>query len=57
MRERKEAVALIQDQLATDGRRYKEKTYWHYGAMELRELMDFIYGGEPKTEEEKIKKC
>ena len=26
----------------------------HYGAQELRELLDYIYGGEPKTAAEKI---
>ena len=26
----------------------------HYGKQEVRELMDFIYGGEPQTDEQKI---
>lgn len=29
---------------------------WHYGVLELRELMDFIYEGEPKSESEWVNK-
>lgn len=26
----------------------------HYGKQEVRELMDFIYGSEPQTDEQKV---
>ena len=55
MKERKDAVLLIQKQLNNETDAYKKKdTLWHYGRQELRELMDFIYGTEPLIDEEKI---
>ena len=50
---RADAVTLITKQL------YNSKidsSLWHYGRMELRELMDFIYGGIPDSPEEMIMK-
>lgn len=32
-----------------------QKRAWHYGRQDVRVLMDFIYGREPQTEEEKIR--
>ena len=62
MVDRREAVSLILHQLgqgvdkytrADDG--WDSKTQpWHYGRVELRILMDFIYGGPPRDEEEEI---
>lgn len=31
------------------------KSAWHYGYCELRALMDFMFSGEPKNEEDKLK--
>jgi len=45
------AVKLIEKQL--DGETEK-CTMAHYGRCELRELLDFIYGEEPKKPSEKI---
>ena len=28
---------------------------WHYGRQDVRELLDFIFEGEPTTDQEKIK--
>lgn len=53
MRSRAEAVALIERQLEGEHSRDKPNTH-HYGVQELRELMDFIYEGEPKTAGEVI---
>lgn len=52
---RAEAVRLIEYQLNdTKDSEAKPNTY-HYGRVELRALMDMIYGGPPQSEEEKIK--
>mgnify|MGYP000232690723 CR=1 FL=1 len=50
MKTREEAVSLIIDQLenlTVEGKDYK----WHYGRLEIRELIDFIYESEPKNED------
>lgn len=52
---RREATALIEKQLNNETPADKEKSGWHYGKKELRELMDAIYGGVPACDEEKIK--
>ena len=31
-----------------------KKDGWHYGLIELRELLDFLYNSEPKTDKEKL---
>ena len=31
-------------------------TGWHYGKVELRDLMDYIYGGKPTNEDQLIKR-
>jgi len=33
---------------------YKVGDCWHYGKQDLRQLMDFIYDGEPEKEDELI---
>jgi hypothetical protein len=50
---RNEAVRLILEQLG----RYEKKVgqQHHYGRQELRELMDFIYEGEPQGPQEILK--
>lgn len=48
---REKAVELINKQLDSNYPAYKP----HYGREELRELMDFIYGGKPTCESEEIK--
>lgn len=32
-----------------------QKAAWHYGLCELRQLMDFIYGGPPENKEQEVK--
>lgn len=51
---RTELVKFIIDQLEnlSDERYEKKYRRTHYGLVELRDLLDFIYGEEPKTEEE-----
>lgn len=34
----------------------REKPRWHYGKQELRDLLDFIYGGPPASEDEELKR-
>ena len=53
MKPRKKAAELIRAQFydAIEGR-YPKKNAWHYGKMELFELLDFIYGSKPTKEEE-----
>lgn len=55
MKSRAEAVELIRKQLDHETPEQEQgPSLWHYGRFELRLLMDFIYEGEPKTEEEYI---
>lgn len=51
---RKETVELIYKQLDMETSAAKNKSHHHYGKAELRELLDFIYGGPPENEEEFI---
>lgn len=52
MKSRKEVVEYIQS-----GALEKEctgmKSYWHFGKVELRKLLDFVYEGDP-SEDEKL---
>ena len=58
MKTRKESVKFIKKQFGTD--KYfpecsREKgEHFHYGKQELRELMDFIFIGPPKSKDEEI---
>lgn len=59
MKTRAEAAALIKKQLnndigATTTISGRDKYCRHYGLQELRELMDFIYEGEPKDVSEEV---
>jgi len=56
MKTRKEVVELVQKQLTGMFDSNLNKYAWHYGIVELRELLDFIYEGPPETEEEFILK-
>lgn len=48
MKPRAQAVKFILEQL--DGKRESAgKRAWHYGRCELRDALDFIYGGPPKS--------
>ena len=52
---RQEVVSFIQDQFERRQEYYPRKdNRWHYGLVELKELLDFIYGGAPKNEKEAI---
>ena len=53
MKSRAEAAALVQRQLENNKRGLNVYAH-HYGRMELRELLDFIYEGEPKSDAERI---
>ena len=50
---RKEVAKLIEDQMYR-GPSNSDKNHFHYGYVELRELMDFIYGGPPTCKEEEL---
>lgn len=52
---RADAVALIYDQFDRCTHAHeRKKGREHYGAQELRELLDAIYGGPPVGEDEKL---
>jgi hypothetical protein len=56
--ESREEVARFIEYQFDGSRNYhcrRHKGHTHYGLQELRELMDFIYGGEPKTQAENIR--
>jgi len=57
MKSRNLAVAFINNQMLEDGMP-KQIKYGphHYGRVELKALMDFIYCGEPESINETIKK-
>lgn len=55
MLKRHEAAALIEAMLADrNGGAKSGGGQWHFGRQELRNLMDAIYGGPPRTDAEKI---
>jgi hypothetical protein len=56
MKTRAEAVALINERLGQSAPPGSEKRAHHYGKVELRELMDFIYGGPPTQDDERIER-
>lgn len=56
IKSRKESVNLIRKRLDGIEMPKKEGGAHHYGRQELRELMDFIYGGKPKNYDEKLVK-
>ena len=51
---REDAARFIELQLDWKTKASKDGPRAHYGAQELRELLDHIYGGEPKAEAEKL---
>jgi hypothetical protein len=51
---REKVVKFIVDQLANKKDKPVGGTH-HYGKQELRDLLDFIYGGEPLWEGEELK--
>ncbi len=57
MKTREEVARFVEQQFdARSGYSCKlEKGYCHhYGRQEVRELMDFIYGGEPASGDQKV---
>ena len=56
MKNREEVARFVESQLESEVPKTREKKgKHHYGFQELRELMDFIYGGEPENAEQNIK--
>jgi hypothetical protein len=56
MKTREEVVHLIKNQFDGATPVYAQKLPWHYGYLELRELLDFIYDGPPTKPEEELNK-
>ena len=52
---REEIARFVEKQFLWSHNCRLSKTAHHYGMQEVRELMDFIYGEEPQSEEQKIK--
>jgi hypothetical protein len=57
MTDRKEVANSINDFFEKGGG-FKEddKRMWHIGLVELRQIMDLVYGGPPNSDEEKLNK-
>ena len=54
MRSRAEAARLAEEFMDTEAKPEGALT-WHFGYVELRKLMDFIYDGPPNNESENIR--
>lgn len=54
MKERKEVARFIERQMEGDDVDIGEKTKHHYGYVELRQLMDFVYEGLPRNSSEQL---
>ena len=55
MKKRSEVVSFVREQLESDVPCERDKhDKSHYGYQELRVLLDFIYEGEPSTEDENL---
>lgn len=61
MRTRAEVAAFVNAQLGAlpsahhlNPPRQRGKEAWHYGRVELRALVDYLYGGPPASREEEI---
>lgn len=52
---RRNAARFIEKQLEWKTKESRECHFPHYGVMEIREMLDYIYGGEPNNEDEEIK--
>ena len=60
MKTRTEIVNFVEKQMnyLTEVSKEKNKNHVsHYGRMELKELMDFIFGQQPMFVNEQIKRC
>lgn len=50
---RESAAILVERQLGYDPSvKIAHKVAWHYGKEDLKRLLDYIYGGPPRTEAE-----
>ncbi len=54
MRTREKAVELIHKQIKSLNTSDRSKRRWHYGCVDLRQLLDFIYDEEPGKKSELI---
>ena len=52
--QREDAARFAEQQLNWKTDASNNSPYSHYGVMELRELLDYIYGDEPSTDAEKL---
>lgn len=50
----REEAAKFAEELMKSGGSNEKKRCWHFGKCEVRELMDFIYGGPPTCKEEEV---
>jgi hypothetical protein len=57
MADRKEVANRINDFFEKGGGFKKDdKSMWHIGLVELRQIMDLVYGGPPNNDKEKLNK-
>lgn len=55
IKSRKEVVKLISQYMKGEIETDRRKTSSHVGYQELKDILDFIYGEEPRNEEEELK--
>lgn len=53
MKTREEAAKYVES-LMEDGYLSKEKSAWHFGKVEIRDLFDFIWEGPPLDKKEEV---
>lgn len=58
MKSRREVVEFIESQdnpyVMYVARKSDQVTCWHFGLVEMRMILDFIYDGAPKSEDEEL---
>jgi len=55
MKRRIEVARFIENQMVNTNGKVKEFNTWHYGYIELRNLLDFLYDRKPIFDGEKLK--
>ncbi len=54
MKTREEIARFIESQMDGKIQLALKNSHWHYGRVEIRQLMDFIFDGTPTCEKDKV---
>ncbi len=54
MKTREEIARFIESQMNGKSQFALKNSHWHYGRVEVRQLMDFIFDGPPTCEKDKV---